>query len=119
MTTSTPSPLPVRPTIAVPGGRAILLAEQVLRGDPATGEIAIQSLERAATTQLRLNHLVEGLSTVAITYYAVSLLAQMGGGLELFGLHVEHDILAAVLTGPVFFALYFYLRRERHRLLGE
>ena len=79
----------------------------------------LKSLEKAATTQLRLNHLVEGLSTVAITYYAVSLLAQMGGGLALFGWHVSHDLLAALLTGPVFFALYFYLRRERHRLIGE
>ena len=51
MSTSTPSPLPVRPTIAVPGGRAILLAEQVLPGDPATGESAIPSLARADGTR--------------------------------------------------------------------
>ena len=51
MTTSTPAPLPTRPTIAVPGGRATLLAEQVLNGDPATGDIAIQSLERTDGTR--------------------------------------------------------------------
>ncbi len=51
MSTSTPSSPPVRPTIAVPGGRAILLAEEVLPGDPATGEIAVQSLERTDGTR--------------------------------------------------------------------
>ena len=42
---------PTPPTIAVPGGRAILLAEQVLPGDPTTGDIAIQSLERTDGTR--------------------------------------------------------------------
>ncbi|MGI9187525.1 MAG: hypothetical protein ACR2J9_08450 [Gaiellales bacterium] len=51
MSTSTPTPRPVRPTIAVPGGRAVLLAEEVLAGDPDTGDIAIQSLERADGTR--------------------------------------------------------------------
>ena len=79
----------------------------------------LKSLEKATVTQLRLQHLVEGLSTVAITYYAVSLLAYLGGGLKLFGLHVEHDLLAALLIVPVFIALYVYLRHARHRLVGE
>jgi uncharacterized membrane-anchored protein len=35
----------------------------------------LASLDRSAKTQLRLQHLVEGLSTVAISYYALSLLA--------------------------------------------
>lgn len=79
----------------------------------------LKSLEKATVTQLRLQHLVEGLSTVAITYYAVSLLAYLGGGLAFLGLHVEHDLVAALLIVPVFIALYIYLRRARHRLVGE
>lgn len=51
MNTATTTPLPPRATIAVPGGRAILLAEHVLPGDPDTGEIAIQSLERTDGTR--------------------------------------------------------------------
>jgi uncharacterized membrane-anchored protein len=78
----------------------------------------LKSLESATRTQLRLQHLVEGFSTVAITYYAVSLLAYLSGGLSLFGLHVEHDIFAALVIVPVFIALFYYLRRERSRL-GE
>lgn len=35
----------------------------------------LASLDRSARTQLRLQHLVEGLSTVAISYYALSLLS--------------------------------------------
>lgn len=76
----------------------------------------LKSLESATRTQLRLQHLVEGFSTVAITYYAVSLLAYLSGGLSLFGLHVEHDLFAALVIVPVFIMLFVYLRRERHRL---
>ncbi len=79
----------------------------------------LRSLEKATVTQLRLQHLVEGLSSVAITYYAVSLLTYLGGGLALFGLHVEHDLLASILIVPVFIGLYLYLKYERHRLVGE
>lgn len=49
MSTSTPtSPAPpaTRATIAVPGGRAVLLAEHVLADDGEVGEIVVQSLER-------------------------------------------------------------------------
>ena len=46
MTTATPTPTPPRATIAVPGGRAALIAEVLLHGNPETGEIVIQSLER-------------------------------------------------------------------------
>ena len=51
MSTSTTSATPPRATIAVPGGRAVLLAEHVLPGDTETGEIAIQSLERSDGTR--------------------------------------------------------------------
>lgn len=79
----------------------------------------LKSLESATQTQLRLQHLVEGFSTVAITYYAVSLLAYLSGGLSLFGVHIEHDLFAALVIVPVFVMLYVYLRRERHRLGGH
>lgn len=79
----------------------------------------LKSLESATRTQLRLQHLVEGFSTVAITYYAVSLLAYLSGGLSLFGVHVEHDLFAAMVIVPVFIMLYVYLRRERSRLGGH
>ncbi len=51
MSTSATTPTAPRATIAVPGGRAVLLAEQVLPGDPETGEIAVQSLERGDGTR--------------------------------------------------------------------
>jgi hypothetical protein len=49
MSTSTaPSTAPAtRATIAVPGGRAVLLAEHVMVGDDELGEIVVQSLERS------------------------------------------------------------------------
>ncbi len=56
---------------------------------------------------------------MAITYYAVLLLAYLGRGLALYGLSAKHDLVAALLIVPVFIVLYVYLRRERHRLVGE
>ncbi len=43
---STPTPDPVRATIAVPGGRARILAEVIEPGDDDTGDIVLQALER-------------------------------------------------------------------------
>lgn len=76
----------------------------------------LHSMESATHTQLRLQYLVEGFSTVAITYYAVSLLAYLSGGLSVFGIHVDHDLFAALVIVPVFVALFLYIRRERHRV---
>ena len=43
--TTTIAPSPV--TVACPGGRAAVVAEQVVHDDPTTGEVVAQLLERA------------------------------------------------------------------------
>lgn len=79
----------------------------------------LHSLESATRTQLRLQYLVEGFSTVAITYYAVSLLIYLSGGLPSIGIHLEHDVFAALIVLPVFAALFLFIRRARHRVEGQ
>ncbi|WP_226017414.1 DUF3422 domain-containing protein [Novosphingobium sp. FKTRR1] len=79
----------------------------------------LASLESSAANQLRLQHLVEGLSSVAITYYAVALIRDLTGGLDAFGVVVNHELLLAVATPLAFLAVYLFTRRARSRLFAE
>lgn len=78
----------------------------------------LASLDRSATMQLRLQHLVEGLSSVAITYYAVALIKYLTGGFDALGWHVNHDLLVAVAT-PLVFAMVFAFMHRARRKLGD
>lgn len=79
----------------------------------------LASLERSAATQLRLQHLVEGLSVVAISYYAVSLIGHVlaGFGHALPGF--PDATIEAVLTPLVVIVTAFGMRTMRHRVLGR
>jgi len=77
----------------------------------------LQSMDRRAALQLRLQETVEGLSVVAISYYAVSL----GGYLlapaaRLIGLG-KTGLLAALVL-PVVLIVWWLARRVRRRLTG-
>jgi uncharacterized membrane-anchored protein len=77
------------------------------------------ALNRSATMQLRLQHLVEGLSVVAISYYSVSLLrfflAEVGARAPS---QFAHSIKAAAV--PIVIGLVFVgLRHLRRRALRE
>ncbi len=75
----------------------------------------LESMDRRADLQLRLQHTVEGLSVVAISYYAVNLLGYLVGPLaEHWGL--GHGLTAAVLTPLVVLGMWLALRRLRARL---
>ena len=78
-------------------------------------QLLLQSMDRRADLQLRLQHTVEGLSVVAISYYAVNLASYVAAPLT--GLwHLTHDETAAILTPVVVLAMWFALRRMRARL---
>lgn len=75
----------------------------------------LESMDRRADVQLRLQQTVEGLSVVAISYYAVNL------GLYLMGpvqqaLDVSKYTLAAGLTPLVIVAVWLMVRRIRRKL---
>ena len=73
------------------------------------------SMDRRADLQLRLQHTVEGLSVVAISYYAVGLL-----GYALYpvahALHVDKAVLVAGLTPVVIGAVWLAMRRIKARI---
>jgi uncharacterized membrane-anchored protein len=76
----------------------------------------LASMERRAGVQLRLQETVEGLSVVAISYYALGIVGYLLGGL------VAPDLLKLVVsaTAPVLLVLiWFTLRRWRSRLIRE
>ena len=81
----------------------------------AQNQKLLESMDQRADLQLRLQRTVEGLSTVAISYYAVNLVAYL---LEpaAHALHISHGILLAGLVPLVVLAVWLMVRRIRRTL---
>lgn len=77
----------------------------------------LASLDRRSEAQLRLQQTVEGLSVVAITYYAVGLLAYLLAPLAQ-ALDVEKETLQAVSIPVVLLLVWLGIRRVRRRVHG-
>ena len=75
----------------------------------------LKSMDRRAGLHLRLQQTVEGLSVVAISYYAVSLASYL---LAPFASKIGLDktTATAVVTIPVILAVWLFVRRIRHRI---
>jgi uncharacterized membrane-anchored protein len=71
-------------------------------------------MDRRADLQLRLQQTVEGLSVVAISYYAVNLAAYAVEPLA-HKLHIGHGTLMALLTPVVLGLVWLMVRRIRSR----
>jgi uncharacterized membrane-anchored protein len=92
-----------------------LLRTRVEVSNQAQNVEVLRALNRRAAMQLRLQQTVEGLSVVAISYYAVGLAAGVLGPVaEPVGL--ERAELLALLTVPVVVLVWLMLRRLRARL---
>ena len=78
----------------------------------AQNQKLLESMDARAQTALRLQETVEGLSVVAISYYAVGLALYLLGPLE--GA-LGKAWLAAAITPPVLLAVWLLLRRVRGR----
>jgi len=76
------------------------------------------SLERSATHQLRLQHLVEGLSVVGISYYATALIGHVLEGGESL-VHFDARLAVGAITPLVVLGTWAALRRARKRLLDQ
>ncbi|WP_111429019.1 DUF3422 domain-containing protein [Rhodobacteraceae bacterium DSL-40] len=94
---------------------ANLLRTRVDVANQAQNVEVLRKMDRRAALQLRLQETVEGLSVVAISYYAVNLAA---GLLSPVGhaLHLEKSDLVAILTLPVIAGVWFMVRRIRNRV---
>ncbi|MFQ6548810.1 DUF3422 family protein [Aestuariibius sp. 2305UL40-4] len=81
----------------------------------AQNQTLLESMDKRADLQLRLQKTVEGLSTVAISYYAVNLVVYM---LEPFGAEIGLGKLAlmAITTPLVILAVWWMVRRIRKSL---
>lgn len=91
---------------------ANLLQTQVDVDRSAQNQKLLESMDRRADLQLRLQQTVEGLSVVAISYYAVSL-----GGYLLYPLTdvlgVSKGVLTAAITLPVLLIVWLMIRSIR------
>lgn len=77
----------------------------------------LRAMDQRAALQLRLQETVEGLSVVAISYYAVNLVAGVLAPLG-YGIGLEKSHVVALLTLPVVALVWMGIRRLRHRLTG-
>ena len=91
---------------------------RLTRGDverAAQNQALLASMDRRADLQLRLQHTVEGLSVVAISYYAVNLATYMAYPV-LEPLGVSKGIASAILTPVVVVLVWLMVRRLRRKI---
>ncbi|WP_424941811.1 DUF3422 family protein [Aliiroseovarius crassostreae] len=81
----------------------------------AQNQAVLESMDKRAHLQLRLQETVEGLSVVAISYYAVSLASYFFYPLTSV-LGVSKGLLTAGLTLPVVLLVWMMVRRIRHSI---
>lgn len=81
----------------------------------AQNQSLLESMDRRADAQLRLQSTVEGLSVVAIGYYAVSLALYLLSPIAAEGV-VGEAWLAALVTPPVVLGVWWMVRHIRRRI---
>jgi len=82
--------------------------------------VLLRSVQRNMVMQIRLQHLVEGFSIVALSYYAVSLLAKLLEGSEKFAaLPWPPDMIAAAAVLPALVGFWLLLGWRKKRALSE
>lgn len=92
-----------------------LLRTKVDVARSAQNQALLTSMDRRADLALRLQETVEGLSVVAISYYAVSLAGYLFYPVsETFG--VSKGMLLSILTLPVVAAVWFMVRKIKARM---
>jgi uncharacterized membrane-anchored protein len=92
---------------------ADLLRTRVEVGRSAQNQLLLESMDKRAALQLQLQNTVEGLSVVAISYYAVSLVSYIlypVAGL----IHMSKGTLTALVVIPVVIAVWLMIRKIRH-----
>ncbi|MEM8813678.1 MAG: DUF3422 domain-containing protein, partial [Pseudomonadota bacterium] len=75
----------------------------------------LQSMNRRARLQLRLQQTVEGLSVAAVSYYVVGLVGYAAQGLNAAGLAIDYQIVTALSVPIVVGGIWFIVRRIRRK----
>lgn len=79
----------------------------------------LETMNRRSGMRLRLQQTVEGLSVAAISYYSVALLKILYEALAELGVPVEPGVAAGVSLPFVIVAIWFLVRRIRHRIAPQ
>lgn len=79
----------------------------------------LDSMNRRARLQLRLQQTVEGLSVAAVSYYVVGLVSYLAKLPAAFGVHVDATTVTALAVVPVLAGVWWTVRRIRKRHVGE
>jgi uncharacterized membrane-anchored protein len=78
-------------------------------------QLLLASVDRRAAAQLRLQHNVEGLSVVVLTYYLANLLKIVLEGSKAFGFAFEEMPVLALVLPLLAGAVWWAVRHARHR----
>jgi uncharacterized membrane-anchored protein len=95
-----------------------LLSTRVGIAREKQNQALLESMNRRARLQLRLQQAVEGLSVAAIVYYVAGLIGYAAKALKAGGWHVDPDLWVGVAIVPVAMLVILALRRVRHRIAG-
>ena len=85
----------------------------------AQNQALLESMNRRAELQLRLQQTVEGLSVAAITYYGTSLVNYLAKGLKSAGWPVPVDLVTGLTIPLLAIALIIGIKRLRRRLARQ
>lgn len=97
---------------------AQLLSTRVDMSLEKQNQAVLESMNRRAELQLRLQQTVEGLSIAAITYYVVGVIGYIAGGLEQFGWAVNSKLVMGA-SAPIVLALAGFGVWRARKLLAE
>ena len=76
----------------------------------------LQSMNKRAAQQLRLQQAVEGLSVVAISYYLAGLVSYVGKALKAAGLHIDTDLMTGISLPVLALIVWLGLRQLKKNL---
>lgn len=79
----------------------------------------LQSMDRRAQLQLRMQSTVEGLSVAAITYYVVGLVGYAAKAAHAIGMNVSADLLVGLAIPVVAVVVAYGVRRVKRRIVGN
>jgi uncharacterized membrane-anchored protein len=91
-----------------------LLSTRVAVARERQSQEVLESMNRRALLQLRMQQTVEGLSVAAITYYVAGLIAYVVKGLASAGAAVSPDVVVAISIPLVAVLVAIAVRRIRH-----
>jgi uncharacterized membrane-anchored protein len=90
-----------------------LLATRVDITRERQNQALLESMNRRAKAQFKLQQTVEGLSIAAITYYVVGLIGYIAKGLKAMGFHVDYELIQAVSIPVVIVLTAFGIHHVR------